>query len=158
MGLGPARVCVGGAARESVFRSSVLAVSRIELPRPETYMPSRDESNRGSQRTQNSNPRRKRATKIRTEMAKARNVPESRGNARAGTSKVIALLLPCPLLPVPGGNLSKLYARGSQSVSGVPQYHFPGHALHEKGLQRQGVVALVSSQEQRALLVPLINR
>ena len=36
---------------------------------------------------------------------------------------------------------------------------FPGHALHEKGLQRQtGVVPLVGSQEQRALLGPLINR
>ena len=36
---------------------------------------------------------------------------------------------------------------------------FPGHALHEKGLQRQkGVVPLVGSQEQRALLVPPINR
>ena len=36
---------------------------------------------------------------------------------------------------------------------------FPGHALHEKGLQRQiGVGTLVSSQEQRALLVPVINR
>ena len=35
----------------------------------------------------------------------------------------------------------------------------PGHALHEKGLQRQqGVVPLVGSQEQRALLVPLVNR
>ena len=35
----------------------------------------------------------------------------------------------------------------------------PGHALHEKGLQRQkGVGPLVSSQEQRALLVPVINR
>ena len=35
----------------------------------------------------------------------------------------------------------------------------PGHALHEKGLQRQkGVGTLVSSQEQRALLVPVINR
>ena len=35
----------------------------------------------------------------------------------------------------------------------------PGHALHEKGLQRQiGVGTLVSSQERRALLVPLINR
>ena len=33
------------------------------------------------------------------------------------------------------------------------------HALHEKGLQREkGVVPLVGSQEQRALLVPLINR
>ena len=35
----------------------------------------------------------------------------------------------------------------------------PGHALHEKGLQRQiGVGTLVSSQERRALVVPLINR
>ena len=35
----------------------------------------------------------------------------------------------------------------------------PGHALHEKGLQRQkGVVPLVGSQEERALLGPLINR
>ena len=35
----------------------------------------------------------------------------------------------------------------------------PGHALHEKGLQRQiGVGTLVSSQEQIALLVALINR
>ena len=35
----------------------------------------------------------------------------------------------------------------------------PGHALHEKGLQRQiSVGTLVSSQERRALAVPLINR
>ena len=35
----------------------------------------------------------------------------------------------------------------------------PGHALHEKGLQRQkGVGPLVGSQEERALLVPVINR
>ena len=35
----------------------------------------------------------------------------------------------------------------------------PGHALHEKALQRQkSVVPLVGSQEQRALLVPLRNR
>ena len=35
----------------------------------------------------------------------------------------------------------------------------PGHALHGKGLQRQiGVGTLVSIQERRALLVPLINR
>ena len=56
MGLSPARVGVGGAARESVFRSSVRAVSRIEVSRPETYTPSRDESNRGGQRTQNGTP------------------------------------------------------------------------------------------------------
>ena len=36
---------------------------------------------------------------------------------------------------------------------------FPRHALHEKGSQRQkGVGPLVSSQERRALLAPLINR
>ena len=36
---------------------------------------------------------------------------------------------------------------------------FPGHALHEKGLQRQiGVGTLVSSQERRALFVPRIYR
>ena len=35
----------------------------------------------------------------------------------------------------------------------------PGHALHEKGLQRQiAVGTLVNSQQRRALLVPLINR
>ena len=38
-------------------------------------------------------------------------------------------------------------------------HKFPGHALHEKGLQRQiGVVTLVSSQERRALAVPRMNR
>ena len=35
----------------------------------------------------------------------------------------------------------------------------PGRALHEKGLQRRkGVVSLVGSQEERALLAPVINR
>ena len=46
-GLSPARIGVGGvggAARESVFHSSVRAVSRIEVSRPETYKPGRDES------------------------------------------------------------------------------------------------------------------
>ena len=36
---------------------------------------------------------------------------------------------------------------------------FPGHALHEKSLQRQiGVGTLVNSQQRRALAVPVINR
>ena len=36
---------------------------------------------------------------------------------------------------------------------------FPGHALHEKGLQRQmDVGTLVNSQQRRALTVPVINR
>ena len=37
--------------------------------------------------------------------------------------------------------------------------NIPGHALHEKSLQRQeGDGTLVSSREQKALLVPVINR
>ena len=36
---------------------------------------------------------------------------------------------------------------------------FPGHALHEKGLQRQiAVGTLLNSQQRRALAVPGINR
>ena len=35
---------------------------------------------------------------------------------------------------------------------------FPRHALHEKGLQRQGGGPLVSSQERRAAVVPQANR
>ena len=36
---------------------------------------------------------------------------------------------------------------------------FPGHALHEKGLQRQiAVSTLVNSQQRRALAVPRLNR
>ena len=62
-------------------------------------------------------------------------------------------------------NTERLSSRGKTAYQ--PQVNrsfrssvvFPGHALHEKGLQRQkGVVPLVGSQEQRALLVPLINR
>ena len=35
----------------------------------------------------------------------------------------------------------------------------PGHALHEKGLQRQiAVGTLVNSQQRRALAVPRLNR
>ena len=38
-------------------------------------------------------------------------------------------------------------------------HKFPGHALHEKGLQRQiSVGTLVNSQQRRALAVPVINR
>ena len=41
----------------------------------------------------------------------------------------------------------------------MPFMKILGYALHEKGLQRQkGAGQLVSSQEERALLVPLINR
>ena len=43
--------------------------------------------------------------------------------------------------------------------AGVQLNLFPGHALHEKGLQRQkGDVPLVGSQEERALLVSVTKR
>ena len=63
MGIGPARVGVGGVARESVFCSCVRAVSRIEVSRTETDTRSRDESNRGSQRTLNGAPAEKTGVK-----------------------------------------------------------------------------------------------
>ena len=160
MGLGPAGVGVGGAARENVFRSSVRAVSRIEVSRPETDTPSREESDRGGQRTQNEAP----AEKTGDQKSAPRwqnycSAPESRGNARAGASKSIALLLPCPLLPVPSRSSSKLDAGSSLSISRATRYHFPGHPLDERGLQRQkGGGLLVSIQERRAAVVPQINR
>ena len=48
----------------------------------------------------------------------------------------------------------------SKNVLGcLEQFNIPGNALHEKGLQRQiSVGTLLSSQERRALFVPLINR
>ena len=124
MGLSPARVDVGGALARAF---SAPACARFHESRCRDRKRTRQaETNptAGVRELRTEHPRRKRATKIRTEMAKVRNVPESRGNARAGTSKIIALLLPCPLLPVPGGNLSKLDAVSSKSVSGVPRCHF----------------------------------
>ena len=68
-GLGPARVGVGGAARENVFRSSVRAVSRIEVSRTGMDTPSRGESNCGVRGLRTKHPRKRRATKIRSETA-----------------------------------------------------------------------------------------
>ena len=53
--------------------------------------------------------------------------------------------------------MAPLVNRGFCSSIGL--HRIPGHALHEKGSQRQkGVGSLVSSQERRALLVPVTNR
>ena len=47
----------------------------------------------------------------------------------------------------------------SGTAAAVRVKPFPGHALHEKGLQRQlGVGTLVRNQERRAAVVPRINR
>ena len=62
-------------------------------------------------------PRKRRVTKIRFENANVRNAPGARLNARAGTSFVIAVLLPCPLLAVLAVNLSKRDAGMRLSVS-----------------------------------------
>ena len=52
-----------------------------------------------------------------------------------------------------------LMDRGSNAGFDISSVSFPGHAWHEKGLQRQtGVGTLVSIQERRVLLVPVINR
>ena len=54
-----------------------------------------------------------------------------------------------------------LTLNGSSAPDGSVKLNIyvPGHALHEKGSQRQkSVVPLVGSQEQRAPLVPVINR
>ena len=53
-----------------------------------------------------------------------------------------------------------MVVRASEEMSRtVSSIRFPGHALHEKGLQRQiGVGTLASSKERRALLVPRLNR
>ena len=69
-------------------------------------------------------PRKRRATKIRSENANVCNAPEARLNARAGTSFVIAVLLPCPLLAVLGVNSSKQDAGMQLGVSGASRCHF----------------------------------
>ena len=43
-------------------------------------------------------------------------------------------------------------------MEGLVLSHIPGHALHEKGLKRQGVGTLVSSQERKATVVPVIHK
>ena len=74
---------VGGAARESVFRSSMRAVSRTEVSRPETDTPSQEESNRGNQRTQNEAPAEKTGDQKSTPRRQRYcSAPEARINAR----------------------------------------------------------------------------
>ena len=124
MGLGPARVGLGGAARESVFRSSVRAVSRIEASRTETHAKPREIQPRESENSERSTRGKDGRQKSALRRQKYCSAPEARLNARAGASLSIALLLPCPLLPVPGGNLSKLDAGTSLSVSGASRCHF----------------------------------
>ena len=68
---------------------------------------------------------------------------------------LLALNLARPRLAAPPG-ASTRPARG-MSGFGIPQV--PGHAMHEKGLQRQiAVGTLVNSQQRRALAVSQLNR
>ena len=68
-------------------------------------------------------PRKRRATKIRSENANVRNAPGARLNARNGTISVIAVLLPSPLLAVLGVNSSKREAGMRLGVSGTSRCH-----------------------------------
>ena len=64
--------------------------------------------------------------------------------------------------PLPPRTAALLWAAPNRSARVMTVFwirQVPGHALHEKGLQKQkGDSPLFSSQEQRALLVPVINR
>ena len=56
------------------------------------------------------------------------------------------------------GILIKPMEDQNAQLTGVSKKVVSGHALHEKGFQRQiGVDTLVNSHQQRALAVPLIN-
>ena len=82
----------------------------------ETTTPSRGESNRGSQNSELSTRGKDGRRKSALRRQKNCSAPEARLNARAGTSLSIALLLPYLLLPVPGGNLSKLERNFSERL------------------------------------------
>ena len=65
---------------------------------------------------------------------------------------------PDPTVVCPGFGFDKWILQLVIVVVGLGLRLIPGHALHEKGLQKQiGVGTLVSSQERRALFVLLIN-
>ena len=78
----------------------------------------------GARDLRTEHPRKRRATKIRSENANACNAPEARGIARDGASCEIAFLLPCPLFAVLGVNSSKRDAGMRLGVSGASRYHF----------------------------------
>ena len=125
MGLGPTREGVGDAARESILRFRVQAVLRIEISITETDTLSGGESK--PQESENSKQStRGKDGRLKSALRRQKNcsAPKARPNARAGTSLSITLLLPCPLLSVLGGNLSKLDAGTSLSVSGASRCHF----------------------------------
>ena len=89
---------------------------------------------------------------IRTETAKVRNAPGARGNARAGASKIIVLLLPCPLSPVPGGNSSKLDAGVLERLRGVAVSFLittaPGNAdLAQNPVRKGGSIRAARNRE-----------
>ena len=84
---------------------------------------------------------------------------EARENARAGTSKSIALLLPRALSPVLGGKSLKLESGIFRNVSRATRSHFPGHALHEKDFTETNRRRYAGLQPKpRALACPVINR
>ena len=83
-------------------------------------------------------------------MSSGRDGPSSSAPARPGLAQLPRRAPPRHDPPVvcPGFELDKFRFEDIR-----------GHALHKKGLQRQtGVGTLVSSQQRKALAVPLLNR
>ena len=65
----------------------------------------------------------------------------------------------CPASPRPAVRRAPCRPDAPVVCPGFGLDRFPGHALHEKGLQRQiAVGTLVNSQQRRALAVPVMNR
>ena len=81
------------------------------------------------------------------------------GSGEGGKERVECGRLP-PLLSceeAPSINSGSFHT--ARSRENGEQNFIPGHALHEKGLQRQmGAGTLVNSQERRAAVVPRFNR
>ena len=92
---------------------------------------------------------------------------------RSGTTEPQVLFLgdtyKCPLAGDPGRRRPEPESSGVRRIRRTDlstdwgalsqQRQIPGHALHEKGLQRQiAVGTLVNSQQRRALAVPRLNR
>ena len=76
-----------------------------------------------------------------------------------GRTKTSASHPACPYSAPPASLFAALPKTAWLHVKVLDPARFPGHALHEKGLQRQKCVgSLVRSQEQIALFVLSINR
>ena len=157
IGVSSAIVCVCGALARAFFDRARARFDKSRCRERKCTRQAERDPYAGVRELRTDHPRRKRATKIRTETAKVRNASKSRGKARAGTNKIIALPVTCPLLLISSEIMSKMDAESSLSVFGVPRRHLLKMPYIKK-FRKKGVGPLVSSQEHRALLVSVIDR